>query len=307
MSSLTRKDFQSNQEVRWCPGCGDYAILAAVQKTLPKIGVEPHNTVFVSGIGCASRFPYYMSTYGFHTIHGRAFPVATGLKTTNPDLSVWVITGDGDGLSIGIGHLLHLIRRNIDVNILLFNNEIYGLTKGQKSPTSRIGTISKTSPEGSTEHPIDAIKMAMSVHCGFVARSYDTDKELPNILQQAAEHKGTSFIEIYQNCNVFNDGVFEDIHNKRFIRLEDKKPLAFNEKYLTLNNLSIDFTDNEKEAIIYDAANYNLANMLLNLDENFPIPIGVFYQKEKEISKKREHANKLEHLKKQIFKGCWSI
>ncbi len=203
---LTAKDFATDQEVRWCPGCGDYAILKCVQRTLPDLGVKRESTVFVSGIGCAARFPYYMSTYGFHTIHGRAPAIATGIKLANPALDVWIVTGDGDALSIGGNHLIHVLRRNVDVQILLFNNEIYGLTKGQYSPTSRRGTRSPSTPKGSVENPISAAALALGAGARFVARTVDThQKHMPGVLKRAYEHRGASLVEILQNCNVFND------------------------------------------------------------------------------------------------------
>lgn len=212
---FTKKDYASDQEVRWCPGCGDYAILASVQKVLADLQRKPENTVFISGIGCASRFPYYMNAYGFHTIHGRAPTVATGLKLMRPELDVWVITGDGDGLSIGGNHLMHLMRRNVNVNILLFNNRIYGLTKGQVSPTSEFGKTTKTTPLGSIDQPLDPVAIALAAGCSFVARVVDIDTEsLRAVLKSAALHEGTSFVEIYQNCNVFNDGAFNDIKSQ---------------------------------------------------------------------------------------------
>lgn len=212
---LTRTDFVSNQEVRWCPGCGDYAILAAMQRTLPELNIPKENIVFVSGIGCSGRFPYYMNTYGFHTLHGRAPAVASGLKMTNPELSVWVITGDGDGLSIGGNHLMHLLRRNIDIKVLLFNNKIYGLTKGQYSPTSEQGKLTNTSPTGSLDRPLNPIAFALSAGATFVARALDIDaKGLGTIIKAAAKHKGSAFIEIYQNCNIFNDGAFANLTDK---------------------------------------------------------------------------------------------
>ncbi|MEK7745114.1 MAG: 2-oxoacid:ferredoxin oxidoreductase subunit beta, partial [Elusimicrobiota bacterium] len=209
---LTRQDFVSDQMVRWCPGCGDFAILAQVQKVLPNLGVPREKVVFVSGIGCSSRFPYYMNTYGFHSIHGRAPAVATGLKLARPDLQVWVVTGDGDGLSIGGNHLIHTMRRNVDLNILLFNNRIYGLTKGQASPTSERGKVTKSSPAGTIERPIYPLRIALAAEATFVARCVDTDQEhLGLTLERAARHKGVSFVEIYQNCIVFNAGAFEDV------------------------------------------------------------------------------------------------
>jgi 2-oxoglutarate/2-oxoacid ferredoxin oxidoreductase subunit beta len=206
----TAKEFKTDNEVRWCPGCGDYAVLAAVQSFMPELGVKRENIVFVSGIGCSSRFPYYMDTYGVHSIHGRAPAIATGLAVTRPDLSIWVVTGDGDALSIGGNHLLHALRRNVDIKILLFNNRIYGLTKGQYSPTSEEGKVTKSSPYGSLDRPVDAVSIALGAEASFVARTLDSDrKHLTETLRRAAEHKGTAFVEIYQNCDIFNDGAFD--------------------------------------------------------------------------------------------------
>ncbi len=233
LPKLTRKDFASDQEVRWCPGCGDYAILAAVQKLMPELNIPREKTVFVSGIGCSSRFPYYMNTYGFHTIHGRAPTLATGLKCANPDLTVWVVTGDGDGLSIGGNHLLHVIRRNVDLKILLFNNRIYGLTKGQYSPTSEQGKTTKSTPMGSLERPLNPLRFAIASEATFVARTYDTDlKHMGQVLEAAARHKGVAFVEILQNCVIFNDGAFDrwtekKARDEQLVVLEDKKPLIF--------------------------------------------------------------------------------
>jgi 2-oxoglutarate ferredoxin oxidoreductase subunit beta len=207
---LTRKDFTSDQEVRWCPGCGDYAVLAAVQGFLPELGIKRENTVFVSGIGCSSRFPYYLNTYGMHSIHGRAPAIATGLATTRPDLSVFVVTGDGDGLSIGGNHLIHALRRNVNLTILLFNNRIYGLTKGQYSPTSEPGTVTKSTPLGSIDHPFNPVSLALGAEASFVARTIDSDRQhLTSVLRAAAAHRGSSFVEIYQNCPIYNDDAFE--------------------------------------------------------------------------------------------------
>jgi 2-oxoglutarate/2-oxoacid ferredoxin oxidoreductase subunit beta len=230
---LTKKDFTSDQEVRWCPGCGDYAILATMQGLLPKLGARPESTVFISGIGCSSRFPYYMNTYGMHSIHGRAPTIATGLAITRPDLDVWVITGDGDGLSIGGNHLIHALRRNVNLNIILFNNEIYGLTKGQYSPTSPLGAVHKSTPFGSIDQPVNPVSLALGAEATFVARSIDTDRaHLSEVLTAAYEHRGASFVEIYQNCNVFNDGAFvalkdpeQKVHNQ--IRLRQGEPITF--------------------------------------------------------------------------------
>ena len=230
---LTKADFDAGIDVRWCPGCGDYAILAAVQKTMPNMGVPKEKIVFVSGIGCSSRFPYYMNTYGFHTIHGRAPAIATGLKSYRPDLHVWVVTGDGDGLSIGGNHLMHAMRRNVDIKIMLFNNKIYGLTKGQYSPTSDIGTRTKSTPMGSIDTPFKPLSLALGAGATFVARVGDTDAKLmPQILMAAQAHKGTAFIEILQNCPVFNDGTWDAVtdkktKNERQLVLEHGKPMLF--------------------------------------------------------------------------------
>src|SRR5947199_10817917 len=207
---LTKADFTSDQEVRWCPGCGDYSILNNVQKVMPELGIPREKIVFVSGIGCSSRFPYYMNTYGFHTIHGRAPAIATGIKASNPELSVWVITGDGDALSIGGNHLIHMIRRNLDINIILFNNRIYGLTKGKYSPTSEFGKKTKSTPYGVIDYPVTPLSLAIASEATFVARAIDIDvKHLSSMVEAAAAHKGVSFIEVYQNCNIFNDGAFD--------------------------------------------------------------------------------------------------
>ena len=215
MTSLTAKDFATDQEVRWCPGCGDYAVLKAVQKTMPEIGAKPEKTVFVSGIGCSSRFPYYLDTFGMHSIHGRAPAIATGIATTRSDLSVWVVTGDGDALSIGGNHLIHALRRNINMTILLFNNRIYGLTKGQYSPTSEPGKVTKSTPMGSLDHPFNPVSLALGAEATFVARTIDSDrKHLTSVLSAAAAHRGTSLVEIYQNCPIFNDGAFDAIKDR---------------------------------------------------------------------------------------------
>jgi len=228
---LSKKDLESDQDVRWCPGCGDYAILATVQRTLAQLGVKRENTVFISGIGCSSRFPYYMNTYGFHTIHGRAPTIASGLKITRPELDVWVITGDGDGLSIGGNHMIHALRRNMDLKIILFNNQIYGLTKGQYSPTSAENTRSPSTPTGSIDHPLNPISLALGAGATFVARAADTDaKGMGKILEAAYQHKGSVFIEMLQNCPVFNDGVWEGVKDDpagKQIALVDGKPLLF--------------------------------------------------------------------------------
>jgi 2-oxoglutarate ferredoxin oxidoreductase subunit beta len=233
LPTLTAKDLASDQEVRWCPGCGDYSILAQMKKALAPLGVAREKMIFISGIGCSSRFPYYMNTYGFHTIHGRAPTLATGLKMSRPDLQVWVITGDGDGLSIGGNHLIHAIRRNVDLKIVLFNNEIYGLTKGQYSPTSRVGTRTKSSPLGSVENPLRPLSLAIGAEATFVARTVDTDiHHLTETLKRAAAHKGTAFIEVYQNCKIFNDDVFgyatdKSIKADNVLYLQHGRPLVF--------------------------------------------------------------------------------
>jgi 2-oxoglutarate/2-oxoacid ferredoxin oxidoreductase subunit beta len=235
VGTLTKKDFTSDQEPRWCPGCGDYAILAAVQGFMPELEIDPHKTVFVSGIGCSGRFTYYMDTYGFHGIHGRAPALATGIAVANPDLSVWVVTGDGDGLSIGGNHLIHALRRNVNLKILLFNNQIYGLTKGQYSPTSEEGKVTKSTPFGSVDHPFNPVALALGAEATFVARTIDNDrKHLTEVLRAAAAHRGTSFVEIYQNCNVFNDGAFDLLREKpqgqhNQIRLVHGQPILFDD------------------------------------------------------------------------------
>ncbi len=227
---LTAKDFKTDQEVRWCPGCGDYAILAALQSFMPDLGIPRERIVFVSGIGCAARFPYYMETYGIHSIHGRAPAIATGLATSRPDLSVWVVTGDGDALSIGGNHLIHSLRRNVNIKILLFNNQIYGLTKGQYSPTSELGKVTKSTPMGSLDWPFNPVSLALGAEATFVARSIDTDrKHLTEVLRRAADHKGTAFVEIYQNCNIYNDGAFDAVREQEENRiyLSHGRPIRF--------------------------------------------------------------------------------
>ena len=232
-SPQSAKEFKSDQEVRWCPGCGDYAILAAVQSFLPELGVRRENIVFISGIGCSSRFPYYVDTYGMHSIHGRAPAIATGLSTSRPDLTVWVVTGDGDALSIGTNHFMHALRRNVNIKILLFNNRIYGLTKGQYSPTSEAGKVTKSTPMGSIDYPFNPISVALGAEASFVARTIDSDrKHMTEVLRQAAAHEGSALVEIYQNCNIFNDGAWEPlkdsgVRDDNLIRLEHGKPIRF--------------------------------------------------------------------------------
>jgi 2-oxoglutarate ferredoxin oxidoreductase subunit beta len=285
---LTKKDFKSDQEVRWCPGCGDYGILTCVQGVLADLGATKENTVFVSGIGCSSRFPYYIDTYGFHSIHGRAPAIATGIKVANPDLSVWIVTGDGDGLSIGGNHLAHILRRNLDVNILLFNNQIYGLTKGQYSPTSPMGLRTKTSPMGSIDRPFDPIAFALGCNATFVARTIDTHmKHMAGVLKAAAAHRGTSFVEIFQNCLIFNDGCFEDTVNKavrdeRTIDLRPGEPLIYG-KDLD-KGIRVDGWDPSivaaDEADTWDPCSTSSAPAFLmsQMDEDpaMPTPIGIF-------------------------------
>ena len=285
---LQAKDYASDQEVRWCPGCGDYAILKAVQKTLADIGARRENTVFVSGIGCAARFPYYVSTYGFHTVHGRAAAIATGVKLANPDLDIWVISGDGDCLSIGGNHTLHLLRRNVDLNLILFNNEIYGLTKGQYSPTSRRGTRSPSTPLGSLENPVSACAFALGAGARFVARAIDTQQpQLVDVLKRAHAHRGSSFVEIFQNCVVYNDGVFEKtVAPEMQLHVQHGKPLLFgadkrhglrlDQKRLVLEVVDVG-TVPEGEILVHDETNRTLAEMLVALEPPLPVALGVLY------------------------------
>ena len=289
---LTPKDFASDQEVRWCPGCGDHAILNMVRKACAEIGAARENTVFVSGIGCSSRFPYYMNTYGFHGIHGRAPAIATGIKAANPDLSVWVVTGDGDGLSIGGNHLLHLLRRNPNINVLLFNNQIYGLTKGQYSPTSEEGKKTKSSPMGSIDMPVNPLSLALASEASFVARGMDVDKHLVEILLRAAKHNGTSFVEIYQDCNIFNHGAFAYATNRKtradnVVYLEHGKPLIFGadgDKGIRLSNcrqpevVTLGDGVTEKDLLVHDETDESMSYLLTRLSHpEFPEPMGVFY------------------------------
>jgi len=287
-AQLTPKDYASDQEVRWCPGCGDYAILKAVQKACADMGLVRERTVFVSGIGCAARFPYYMSTYGFHTVHGRAPAIATGIKLANPDLDVWVMTGAGDGLSIGGNHMLHVLRRNVDLKIILFNNEIYGLTKGQYSPTSRRGTRSPSTPLGSIENPVSACAFALGAGARFVARSVDTlQAHLIATLKRAHGHRGASFVEILQNCVVFNDAVFENITGKEVapdaqVPVEHGKPLLFGknkEKGLRLKpgKLELEIVPAAPDVLVHDETNRPLAQLLAALEPPFPVAMGVLY------------------------------
>jgi len=293
---LTKKDFETDQDVRWCPGCGDYSILANVQRVMPELGILPHNMVWVSGIGCSSRFPYYMNTYGFHTIHGRAPAFATGIKVANPELSVWMATGDGDGLSIGGNQLMHCLRRNVDIKILLFNNRIYGLTKGQYSPTSEFGKVTKSTPYGSADQPLDPSSFALGSNSSFVARSIDTEAaHLSDVIRRAAAHTGSAFVEIYQNCNVFNDGAFDvftdrAVRTERQIRVEHGKPLLFGEgngKGLVLNpktfelevrNIGGEDGISVDEVLVHDETNPTLAYLLTKMPfPLFPVALGVLY------------------------------
>jgi 2-oxoglutarate/2-oxoacid ferredoxin oxidoreductase subunit beta len=300
-TTLTRKDFTSDQEVRWCPGCGDYAVLAAVQGFMPELGIERENIVFVSGIGCSSRFPYYMNTYGVHGIHGRAPALATGVATARPDLSVWVVTGDGDGLSIGGNHLIHALRRNVNLKILLFNNQIYGLTKGQYSPTSERGKVTKSTPFGSLEQPFNPISVALGAEATFVARTMDIDrKHLPQILRRAAAHRGSAFVEIYQNCNIFNDGAFIALTSKEGglgnrIYLEHGKPVRFgkdNDKGVVMRpDGQLEIVDvpevGEDKLLVYDEHRDepSLAFAMSRLADGptQPTPLGIFRDVERPV------------------------
>lgn len=298
--SLNKNDFKSNQEIRWCPGCGDYAILAAVQKCCAELEIPKEDYAFVSGIGCSSRFPYYMNCYGFHTIHGRAASIATGLKITNPKLNVWVISGDGDSFSIGTNHFFHVCRRNVDLTYLIFNNRIYGLTKGQYSPTSEQGKITKSTPMGSLDFTANPLSLAFSAGATFVARAIDKDiGYMAKIFKEANLHKGTSIVEVYQNCNIFNDNAFDHYTNKKIksnniVLVEDGKPLIYGEnldkvvsidKNLEVKSLKLDEV-NKEDLFIHDSRqNSKIARYIfseMTLREDLPTPFGVFYREEKE-------------------------
>ncbi len=294
--ALTKKDFETANDVRWCPGCGDYAILANMQRTLPDLGIPREQTVFISGIGCSSRFPYYMNTYGFHTIHGRAPTIATGLKLSRPELSVWIITGDGDALSIGGNHLIHLLRRNPNVQLLLFNNRIYGLTKGQFSPTSEIGKKTKSSPMGTVDAPFNPIQLTLGAGASFVARSVDIEaKHLQDMLKRAHGHRGASFVEILQNCPIFNDGAFDAVTDKAtkadiVLQLEHGKPMLYGKernKGIRLVNGTLDVVTlgengvTETDILVHDEANLSQAFLLGGL--HLPVPVGVFYRVERPV------------------------
>jgi 2-oxoglutarate/2-oxoacid ferredoxin oxidoreductase subunit beta len=290
----TKKDWMSDQEVRWCPGCGDYGILQAVQQLMPELGVPPEQTVFISGIGCSSRFPYYMNTYGMHSIHGRAPAIATGVAVARPDLDVWVITGDGDALSIGGNHLLHALRRNVNLTILLFNNRIYGLTKGQYSPTSETGKVTKSTPMGSIDHPFNPLCVALGAEASFVARTHDLDrKHMMNVFRAAHEHRGASFVEIYQNCNVFNDGAFDEVTGRQvreemMIDLVHGQPIRFGadgHKGVLMGSDGqlrlVEVADVGEEALLVHDAHRDdpglaFALARLSYDDHSPTPFGVF-------------------------------
>ncbi len=297
LPNLTRKDFESDQDVRWCPGCGDYAVLASVQRVLPDLGIPREDFVFVSGIGCSSRFPYYVNTYGFHGIHGRAPALATGLKLARPELSVWIATGDGDALSIGGNHIIHVMRRNLDVNILMFNNRIYGLTKGQYSPTSEVGKVTKSTPVGSVDHPFHPLALALGADATFVARAIDVEaKHLQDMIRRAHAHAGTAFIEILQNCNIFNDGAFaslteRDVKADHRLVLEHGKPLVFGKNRdrgirisggFNLEVVQLGNGVSENDLLVYDEQDHTLAALLARIGPpDFPTPIGVFYAVER--------------------------
>lgn len=329
--TTTLKDWETDQEVRWCPGCGDYAILKAVQRTLPELGADPANTVFVSGIGCSSRFPYYVESYGFHTIHGRAPAFATGIKLANPQLDVWLVTGDGDGMSIGGNHTMHVLRRNLDCQILLFNNEIYGLTKGQYSPTSREGTTSPTTPLGSVDRPASPCAFALGAGARFIARGFDVSKHLPDVLKAAYRHKGAAFVEIFQNCIVYNKDRFEDFaapkgaedrqlwlqHGEPMLFAKGEKGIALDTDKLTLK--VVDVVDGNWQAagvIVHDVTNRSIAHMLVEMPFGpFPMALGVLYDDprptfEAAVVAEREKAaaGKEPNLAKLLAKGqTWTV
>ena len=320
-TKFSRKDFQSDQEVRWCPGCGDYSILAQTQATMPSLGVAPHNVVFISGIGCAARFPYYMETYGFHSIHGRALAVASGAKITNPKLKIFVISGDGDGLSIGGNHFLHALRRNLDITYVLFNNQIYGLTKGQYSPTSEKGKKTKSSPFGSVEDPIHPLCLALAAESSFVARSIDTDtKHLAQVVERASRHKGTSFVEVYQNCIIFNDKTFAPLSDREqkaetCLYLEHGKPLLFGAdrkkgirvasgglapEIVTLGENGV----TEADILVHDEnGSPQYAEMLARMwAPEWPVPMGVIHAHERPTFEENLYAQ-IEDAKKRLGPG----
>ena len=296
----TPKDYQSDQDVRWCPGCGDYSILAQTERVMPDLGIPRHKMAFISGIGCSSRFPYYVNTYGIHGIHGRATAIASGLKMARPDLSVWVVTGDGDGISIGGNHFIHLMRRNLDINVLLFNNQIYGLTKGQYSPTSEVGKLTKSTPYGSIDYPFNPASLALGASATFVARALDRDpKHMQGVIKRAAQHKGTSFIEIYQNCNVFNDGAFfrfteKETKDENVVFLEHGKPLVFGkekDKGIRLNGFSpevVSLKDGKfsvNDLLVHNEKDTTLSFILADMTykQDLPRPVGIFLALERPV------------------------
>ncbi|NBC35330.1 2-oxoacid:ferredoxin oxidoreductase subunit beta [Novosphingobium sp. FSY-8] len=336
----TLKDWESDQEVRWCPGCGDYAILKAVQRTLPELGADPAKTVFVSGIGCSSRFPYYMASYGFHTIHGRAPAVATGIKLANPELDLWLVTGDGDGMSIGGNHTMHFLRRNINCQIMLFNNEIYGLTKGQYSPTSRLGTPSPTTPLGSVDRPLQPGAFALGAGAPFVARAYDTSKNLTDVLKAAHAHQGAAFVEIFQNCIVYNKDRFADFTEKAVadqgqLWLKNGEPMLFGSvksggfkgialdtEKLALKVVDVAVGEDGKPdwqaagVLVHDVTNRGVAHMLVELPMGpFPVALGVIYDDPRPTYEgamlaqdEQARAGKTADLAKLFAKGqTWSV
>lgn len=322
IEKLSAKDFASDQEIRWCPGCGDYSIIKQVQTVMPDLGRPKEEFVFVSGIGCSSRFPYYMDTYGMHSIHGRATAIATGLKATRPDLSVWVISGDGDSMSIGGNHFIHMLRRNVDLNLLVFNNQIYGLTKGQYSPTSEQGKVTKSTPMGSVDYPFNPIALALGADGTFVARSMDRDpKHLQSMIRRAYDHQGTSLVEIYQNCNVFNDGAFEVYTEKsskknETLMMEHGKPLVFGEnsdKGIKLDGFKpviVDINDaSVNDLWIHDEHDQVKATILsrfyddVHYEGHFPRPFGVFYINDKKATFDHLFNEQIQYAKDKFGKG----
>jgi len=316
---LTVKDFQTDQDVRWCPGCGDYSILAQVQRVMPEFSHKKEDYVTISGIGCSSRFPYYMNTFGLHSIHGRAPAFATGVKIANPQLQVWVATGDGDGLSIGGNHIIHLLRRNVSIKVLLFNNEIYGLTKGQYSPTSRMGQVTKSTPAGSIDNPFVPVSLALGAGATFVARTMDRDpKHLQEIVRKAEAHRGTAFIEIYQNCNVFNDGAFfpfteKDTRDDNIVYLEHEKPLLFGKKKqngIRLNGFTPEAVSLEdgkfstSDLLVHDQNDSTLAFILANMIHNptLPRPMGIFLEQSRPLYEE-EVINQIAKVKSKKGEG----
>ena len=320
LPELSRKDLVTSNDVRWCPGCGDYAILNSLQRTFPELGVPRENFVIISGIGCSSRFPYYMNTYGFHSIHGRAPTVATGVKVANPDLSVWIVTGDGDGLSIGGNHMLHLLRRNLNVTVLLFNNRIYGLTKGQYSPTSPVGTRTKTTPNGSIDHPLHPLLFALGAEATFIARTVDNNpKHMVETFKAAHEHQGVSFIEILQNCVIFNDSTWDSLYSKenrdnQMLFLETGKPLLFGknkEKAIRIKSLAPEIIDatsaNPDEILLHqpDHPSPMYSQMLATMGlPDFPTPVGVIRRIQRPTYESLIH-NQGEQAKAKRGTGTW--